>query len=478
MPRLRSASDDVAEAIVLAIGGTEPPPEDRDALQPERGRLRDGGRWIAGHDGAEDRLGAVVLTHARQHARAQHRLLGRVRQVAPHPVHHGERVIHPTLVQARVGQHAVERGRRPAGHGALDQRGRLVVLPAAAEFDGQVVEGGIVRRVELQHGTVGGDDPLRVVIHRKEVEGIRQVALDLGQAVAVLVRLRGGGDPLRFRQARVAQHGGELAPRHRERAVRGHRAAQRPDGLVVAAHVGGVQALGVEAQRLERAGADLLELLGVAQALQRLADALAQSLGEAVERGQHVGRRVGGLAQRHELGAVRHRDEAREQHHAAAHGVDLARDHGLGVGARRHFPGQRARDALARLAHAGERLRHVLRTEHGDDRRLRQVDAQRLAHRRAERGVGGAVVELGHHHAILRRELARGHQRAGRPDAEIAHRGPRAGAERQRREGEDAADHRLAPGEEPRRRRLAARPIHARGHRDGALPLHACPSRA
>ena len=181
---------------------------------------------------------------------------------------------------------------------------------------------------------------------------------------------------------------------------------------------------------------------------ERLTDPLAQAARQAVDRRHQPPVVLGGLAQRHQLAPVGG-EETRRKHVSLSHGVDLTGHDGIGPLARCDLPREARRQRPCGVAlHPGERLSDGATAQQGHQARLGQIDSERLGQGRAQARVRGPVLEVGHDEAGFRGQLTPGHQRADRPDAEEAHRGPPDGGQAQRRERQDAAQHGLAPGEQ------------------------------
>ena len=196
-----------------------------------------------------------------------------------------------------------------------------------------------------------------------------------GEPVAVTKCLRGSRGDARLGAARVAEHDGELAVRHRKRRVQRDRLLQEGHGPHHVDRVAGTDALRVLAQRLERPRSDLLERVARADGPERLADPLAQATRQPIHRRDDRPVVLGVFAHRDERRAIGRPDELGRNDVAAAQRIDLAVHHGLGPFALRQLArdsqGERSR---VRAPHPAERLADGRGVEQPDHARLREVD--------------------------------------------------------------------------------------------------------
>ena len=187
--------------------------------------------------------------------------------------------------------------------------------------------------------------------------------------------LRGGGDDAGRCAARVAQHGRELAVRHREGRVEGDRLPEQRHRSIELPGVVDPKSLRVLPQSLERARGDLLERLAPADGAERFADPLAQAARQLIHRRDDRPVVLGVFAHRDERRAIGGPDELGRNDVAAPQRVDLAVHHRLGPFALRQLArdsqGERSR---VRAPHPAERLADGRGVEQPDHARLREVD--------------------------------------------------------------------------------------------------------
>ena len=287
-----------------------------------------------------------------------------------------------------------------------------------------------------------------------------------------------------FREGSV--HVGDRKVRAAESRIECDRAFEEADGVRAVAAVHVPLSLRVEAQCGERAGRGVLEGRHVAQVAQRLPDALAQPLARAVDRGDQA-RGVGrGLPDRGECLTALRADELHRHGVRAAGARDDAGDDGLHALACRDLAGEGiVKRDVERALHALEGHADLAGREHADERRLPEVDAHCLGHRRGEEAVAGTVGEVGDEQPVALVQRAGGEQRRklrGAAGAELRdrERGERHGDEQCRRGdgGHAVATEELSRAvargigprtdrpsflvalqvlEQPRRRRVAAR---------------------
>ncbi len=262
------------------------------------------------------------------------------------------------------------------------RRGAAVVVQTQV-LNRQIVVRDVVVGVDGQHGCIGRHRP--GAIRRAEVARDRQVALDLGQAVTVLVRLPKRRLTRAAHHAEVAEHDAELAPRHRETRIERDRLLEQGAApLEVAIVLHGARGLRVLAERLQRSRRHLLERGRLPHGSHRLAGPRPHLLREPVDRRDDlpiVARRFAKGGE-HASGVRGH--QPRREHVARAHGRHASVHHDLDPFALGDLPRQRQIEPWRVGAlHAGEHGAHGARRDHREAPRLRQVRAKRLRHDRA-----------------------------------------------------------------------------------------------
>ncbi len=341
------------------------------------------------HLGLRELLGVVVAALVPQRVEAD-RARGVVRGVGRDQRHHGvelSELPHPAVCIGEIHEDgAVVRSvRQRQSVGLL---GAVVVAYVRARH-AERVGGVVVRRVELHRALERGDRLPSVGRDRGVVGTFHVEPLATREPVA---------QPERRGERRVGlRHVGGAAQRHqrvrhlhvghRERAVLLDRVVVVPDGRrIVAEDVVRVKARRVAAQRADRRRGHLIQPRRGAHRLQRLADLLAQLLGEPVHRGDELSRVLRRFAERRELVAVLRRHETRGHDVAAPGRHDAPRHDRLGAGSQRDLA--RGAEVHARAVgalHLLERRDHFARRHDAHRSALRQSRTHRFGDRGPER---------------------------------------------------------------------------------------------
>jgi len=393
-----------------------------------------------------------------------------------HSVERGPGVLHPTH-RREVGD-VVQVGRRRlprAPDRPLQEGEGILVAGPVGVGDGEVVEGGPVVGIAGQNplvrldlgGQVTGDGPV--------VVGHGVAPLQLGEALPELVGPGGGGLLLPGLAPRGLDHHGQLAPGHGEPRVELHGGLQVALRLAVLSGLAQLLGLGVEAERLERRGRDPLQGgLGLdgAQGLARL---LPDVLGEAVDGVDDLVRAVGRAPEGGQGVAGLGGADRRGQDVARARRAHVALDDRLDPAPDRHLPGHVGGKPFGGLPlHQAQDLLHPGGGDEGDRPGGGQVHPERLGHHAVERGVVGAVLEVGEDHRLALLEDPLGLEVAHGPDPRGPHDPVRDHGEAQEGEGGPGAQEGVPPGEEPvERRRPGAGEVE--GSRAGSeVPVGRC----